>query len=127
MKTSNWMLALFLAAAIAVVALLGVMGTSIAGLSLERAIAREATLDAVLQAGPAGYDALVPRLADSAEAVKPGPDLAARVAAERIAMRARLSAEAAEAGLRLRVMIMVAGLMAALFGAALLGVGRQAR
>lgn len=121
---ANLSLAGFMAAAVAVVALLGVLAVSVAPLPLERAMAREAALDELL-AAPDHYEALKTRLDDSAEAVAPGPELARRVAAERVAMRARLQAEADEAGLRLRWMIIVAGVMASVFGAALFGVGRK--
>ena len=124
MKQSNFALAGFLAAGIAVVAMLGVLASYIAPLPLERAMARETVLDTLL-ASPEAYPRLKDALADSAEAVKPGPDLAGRVATERVAMRIRLAAEAGEAGTRLRLMIAVAGVMAALFGAALMGIGRR--
>jgi hypothetical protein len=126
MQSQNLTRAGFVAAAIAVVALVGVMASYIAPLPLERAIAREAALDELL-AAPDSYDRLAVRLDDSAAAVKPGADLAARVAAERVAMRARLSAAAAEAGTRLRLMVLVSAVMAGLFAAAMFGMGRPVR
>ena len=77
MQSNNLMLAGFLAAAIAVVAMLGVLASTIAPLPLERAIAREAVLDTLLARGEPAYAGLREQLADSAEAVKPGPDLPA--------------------------------------------------
>ena len=55
-------------------------------------------------------------LADSAKAVQPGPDLARRVAAERVAMRARLQAQSDGTATRLRLMLVVCSLGAMLFG-----------
>lgn len=126
MSSSNMSLAGFMAAAVAVVATLGVLATSVAPLPLERAMAREVALDRLLAApDAANFASLQTALAESADAVAPGPNLPARVAAERVAMRARLAAEANEAGVRLRLMIIVAGVMASVFGAALFGVGRK--
>jgi hypothetical protein len=123
----------FLAAAFAVVGLTGIFATYAAPLPLERAIAREAALDQALAAGQsadaaAALQRLRPELGDSADAVISGPGtLAERVARERVAMRARLSTEAEEVGLRLRVMIGVFAFAGALFGIALLSIVRRAR
>ena len=123
----NYALMGFLAAAIAVVGMVGVMATYIAPLPLQRAMAREAVLDALLADGGADYARLAPQLADSAAAVKPGPELAARIAAERVAMRARLQAESDGTAARLRVMALVCSLVAMLFGAVALGAGHRRR
>ena len=94
-------------------------------------MAREAALDdalvAVQGADPAaGLDALRDRLGESAEALSPvGGNMQARIAAERAAMRARLSAEAGAAANRLRWMICVVTLMGIAFGAAVLHAGRK--
>lgn len=125
-------LAGFLAAAFAVVAMLGVMASYVAPLPLQRTIAREAALDEALAAAGTPNEAIVLKslavpLGDSADALTPGPSLPARIAAERLAMRARLTAEAEEAGTRMRWMIIVGAIMAASFGALLMGVGRNTR
>lgn len=121
----------FMAMAFAVVGLAGIFATYAAPIPLERALAREAVLDhALTTAGApdpaAALAALRPELADSAAAVIDGAGpLAARVAAERVAMRARLQADSAALGSRLRWMIGVGAATAALFGAALLGFGQK--
>ncbi len=53
-------------------------------------------------------------------------DTALRIAAERVAMRGRLTAEAAELGVKLRWMIGVLTLMALAFGTLLLQAARRA-
>jgi hypothetical protein len=106
----------FLAAAIAIVGMLGMMATFATRLPLERALAREVVLDRLLAANGANYAQLTRELADSAKAVQPGPDLARRVAAERVAMRARLQAQSDGTATRLRLMLVVCSLGAMLFG-----------
>lgn len=125
-------LAGFLAMAFVVVGLTGILATYTTPLPLERALAREATLDAVLKAavapdpGPA-LQALRPRLGDSADAVLNGPSasLPERVSRERIAMRTRFMAEARAEAARMRWIVCIATLAAALFGAGMMGVGRR--
>lgn len=121
----NYAMMGFLAATIAIVGMLGVMATYITPLPLERAMAREAVLDQLLADNGADYNELAPRLGDSAAAVKPGPDLAARIAAERVAMRARLQAESNYTAGRLQLMLVVCSLGAILFGAVGLGARRS--
>lgn len=119
--------------AFVVVGLTGVLATYTTPLPLERAMAREATLDAVLNAaatpdpGPA-LQALRSRLGNSADTVLNGPSasLPDRVSHERSAMRARFMAEARAEATRMRWIICVATLAAALFGAGMMGVGRRA-
>jgi hypothetical protein len=117
----------FLAVAFAVVGLTGLFSTYAAPLPLERALARDAALDAALQAarGPdpaAAIEALRPRLAESADALLPiAGDLADKIARERAAMHARLLAEADATETRLRWLICIVTAMAAAFGIALLG------
>lgn len=123
----NYALMGFLAAAIAVLGMVGVMATYIAPLPLERALRHEAALDdaaaAVLDSNPAAsIAALAPRLGDNAAAVQPKPGdspqrMMARINDRRAAMRAQLLAQSNETGARLRVMIAVCTLMAAGFGA----------
>lgn len=116
----------FLAAAIAIVAMLGVMGTFATRIPLERALARELVLDRLLAANGANYDELRPALADSAKAVAPGPGLGSRIAAERVAMRARLQAQSDASAFRLQLMIAVCSLGAILFGWIAIGGRRRA-
>ncbi len=117
----------FMAMAFAVVGLTGLFATYAAPLPLERALLRETALDEVLAAShapdPAAALALLrPRLDDSATVLEgPASGLAERIAAERVGLRQRFTAEAAATGLRLRVLIGLMTATAALFGAALLG------
>jgi hypothetical protein len=121
----NYAMMGFLAATIAILGMTGVMATYVTPLPLERALAREVVLDQLLADNGANYAQLRPRLADSAEAVKPGPDLAARIAAERVAMRARLQAETDSTAGRLQLMLLVCSLGAMLFGAVGMGARRR--
>lgn len=117
----------FMAMAFAVVGLTGLLGSTMAPLPLERAMARDAALDAVLQAArepdpAAAVAALRPRLAESADAVLPlGGDLEARVARERAAMHARLLEQSATTGTVLRWLICIVTVLGAVFGIALQG------
>jgi hypothetical protein len=121
----------FMAMAFAVVGLTGLLASFAAPLPLERAMARDVALDAVLEAAQApdpaaAVAALRPRLAESAEAVLPlGGDLAGRVARERAAMHARLQSEAAATGTSLRWLISIVTVMGAAFGVALLGMSAR--
>ena len=120
----------FLAMAFAVVGMTGLLAAHVGRLPLERAMQREAVLDEVLAAAgnTAALEALRPRLGDSAAAVLPGgADIAGRVAAERVAMRARRLAEADATAMRLRVLLIVVTVVAGAVGiAALLAVRRVA-
>jgi hypothetical protein len=114
----------FLCMAFAVVGLTGLFATYAAPLPRERELAREVALDDALARGPdpAALEALRDRLDDSAAAVLTGDaPLAERVQAERLAMRARFDAEAAATDTRLRWLVCVVTLMAASFGAAIIG------
>ncbi|HTU56727.1 MAG TPA: hypothetical protein VMF62_22420 [Acetobacteraceae bacterium] len=121
----------FLAMAFVVVGLAGIFATYAAPVPFGRALAREAVLDQVLAASvapdaQARLAALRPALGESAGAVLSGPGtLAERVARERERMRARSEQEAADLGARLRLLIGVVTFAAALFGLAMLGVGRS--
>jgi hypothetical protein len=118
----------FMAMAFAVLGMTGLLAVTIAPLPLHRALQREAVLDEALAAAGdrAALEALRPRLGDSAAAVlAPGADLAAQVAAERIAQRARRIAEAEATGRRLMVMLGVVTLLAAAFGVGMLMAGRR--
>jgi len=120
----------FLAMTFMVVGLTGLFATFSAPLPLERALARDAALDDALAAaqGPdaaAAIEALRPRLAESAAALLPvGGDMAARIGAERAAMRERLLVEADVTATRLRWMICIVTLTGAAFGAAMLAASR---
>jgi len=126
----------FIATAFALVGLIGLFATFAAPLPLERAIARERTLDSVLSAarGPnpaAALEALRPTLDDSADAVLPAvgqpppADLARRVVQERTAMRARLERDSATLATRLRWLICIVTVMAGVFSVAILHAGRR--
>ena len=120
----------FLAMSFAVVGLTGVLAAHVGRLPLERALQREAVLDDALAAARSGnapaLEALRARLGDSAKAVLPvSADIEARIASERVAMRARRLGEAEATGLRLRLMLVVVTLAAGAFGIAALFAGRR--
>jgi hypothetical protein len=126
----------FLVMAFVIVGLTGVFATYAGPLPLERALARDAVLDqaqATLSAPDphAALERLRPALGDSAGKVLDGPDdpthLSDRIAAERAAMRSRLTAEAQGVARELRLLILVMTAAGAIFGAALLGVARNRR
>jgi hypothetical protein len=123
--------AAFLVMAFVVVGLAGLFASYAVPLPLQRALARDTALDqATLAAhGPdpaAALEALRPQLAESADAILPvRPDIDARIAAERAAVRARLQTESAEVALRIRWLLGVVTLMAAVFGVAILHIGRR--
>jgi len=124
-------LAAFLAVTILVVGLTGLFACFAAPLPLQRALAREVALDeavaAARGANPAvALAALRARLGESAAALAPGPDLEARIATERLAMRARFTTESEVTLTRLRWLIGVITGMAALFGVALLHLAARA-
>ncbi len=122
---SGWMM--FAALAVGVVGLTGIFATYAAPLPLERAMAREAALDAALAAASApdpqaALAALAPRLDDSVQALQGAPDgLAARVERERLAMRARFAREASGLAIQLRLLIGLITLTAAVFVCAIVG------
>ncbi len=121
----------FLFAAFAVVGMTGLFATYAAPLPLERAMLRDTTLDEALEAArgqnaQVAVEALRPRLAESAAAIlPPGADFVERVAKERVAMRQRFTEEAAVAGTRLRWLVGVVTVMAALFGVAVAGLAHR--
>ncbi len=127
--TSTW--SAFLAMVFVVVGLAGLFASYAVPLPLQRALARDATLDAALLAahGPdpaAALEALRPQLGESADALlPPSGDMAARIAAERTAMHARMLAESDAVALRTRWMLAVITLMGAVFGIAILHIGRR--
>jgi hypothetical protein len=124
-RRSSWMM--FAALTVGVVGLTGVFATYAAPLPLQRAMAREAALDAALDAAhapdpQAAMAALAPRLGDSAAALAGAPaGLAERVAKERLDMRARFGTEAGLLAEQLRLLIGVITVMAAVFVAVIVG------
>jgi hypothetical protein len=127
---NTWMA--FLAMTFLIVGLTGLFATFSAPLPLQRALARDATLDEALADSrrpdaAAAIEALRPRLAESADAILPvGGDMDARIGAERAAMRGRLTLEADVTALRLRWMICIVTLTCAVFGVAILAFSRRA-
>ena len=123
----NFNLLAFVAMAFVVVGLMGVFSTYAAPLPLERAMAREATLDAALAAAKganpdAALAAFKALLDDSAGVLAGGAaGIEARIAHERVAMRARFVAEAAATGTRLRWLIALVTLMSAVFAMVMMG------
>jgi hypothetical protein len=119
-------LAGFLAVAFCLVGLIGLFATYAAPLPYQREIRREQVLDQVLVTPPAQLPALEDALGESADAVLKGTaPLPQRVAAERVAMRARFADEADGTAERLRVLIVVITIMGALVGAVMLGLQRR--
>ena len=127
-NSATWMA--ILAMAFAVVGLIGVFASYAAPLPLQRALARDAALDAALatDGGKAALEPLRDRLDDNAAAVIDGEGpLADRVATARAAMHAELEQEAAAVGARLRLELLVVTVVAAGFGMVVLGAAaRQA-
>lgn len=121
----------FLVMAFLVVGLIGLFASFAAPLPLERALARDAALDEALAAvhGPdpqSALEALRPRLAESADVLLPlGGDMDARITKARAAMRDQLTLEAGEVTTRIRWMICVITVMAALFGVAVMRMSRR--
>jgi ActR/RegA family two-component response regulator len=114
----------FLAMAFVVVGLVGLFASYAAPLPLQRAMARDATLDEALATGgqKAALEPLRERLDDSAPLVIDGTGpIAGRVAAARAAMHASLMHEADAVGDRLRLELLVVTVVAAAFGAVVIG------
>ena len=121
----------FLAMCFVIVGLVGLFASYAAPLPLERALAREKTLDDVEAAlgspdPQAAIAKLKDRLDDSAAALIPLPaDARAAIQAERVAMRARFLAESDAANTRMRWLIIIVTTMSAIFGTAITGFGRR--
>jgi hypothetical protein len=134
MERGGGSLAGFLVIAFALVGLVGVLATYTVPLPLQRALAREAALDAVLQAaeGPnaaASLAALRPALGESAAAVLDSDEgsLASRVRSARANMQAAFLAEEAALLRRMRLLIALVTATCALFGVVILRVaGKRA-
>ena len=121
----------FLAMCFAIVGLVGIFSTFAAPLPFYHAMVRDVALDDALAAlrGPnphADLKALAPRLDESARAFDPLPANAEQaVAAERTAMHQRFRGEADAIAYRMKLMIGIVTVMAAVFGAAITGLGRR--
>ncbi|MCX7383887.1 MAG: hypothetical protein NT133_21265 [Alphaproteobacteria bacterium] len=121
----------FLVMTVVVVGLTGVFATYAAPIPLQRALQRDATLNAAREvlAEPepqAALEKLRPRLGDSAASLFPfGGDMAARIEAERLAMHVRLERDAAYTASRLRMLLGVVTTMAAVFAACILGIAAR--
>ncbi len=121
----------FLAMCFAIVGLVGIFSTFAAPLPFYHAMVRDVALDDALVAlrGPnphADLKALAPRLDESASAFDPLPANAEQaVAAERTAMHQRFREEADAIAYRMKLMIGIVTVMAAVFGAAITGLGRR--
>lgn len=134
MERGGGSLAGFLVIAFALVGLVGVLATYTVPLPLQRALAREAALDTVLQAaeGPnaaASLAALRPALGESAAAVLDSDEgsLASRVRSARANMQAAFLAEEAALLRRMRLLIALVTATCALFGVVILRVaGKRA-
>jgi hypothetical protein len=117
----------FLAMTFVVVGLTGLFASFAAPLPLQRAMARDAALDEALLSGgnPTVLNSLRDRLDDSAAVVIDGTGpIEARVTAARTAMRAELLHESDVVGGRLRLMLFVITVVAAIFGAVIVGASR---
>jgi hypothetical protein len=123
----------FLAAAFLVIGLVGAMGIFAAQVPFERALARDAALQQVLEAQGLPDTAermatLRPALGDSADHVLFGPgDIRTRVATERSRMLAAFGHEAQGEGFRLRIVLAVFTIAGAVFGIAILAVVQRAQ
>ena len=121
-NTGPWMA--FLAMTFAIVGMVGLFASYAAPIPLERALARDATLDDVLATGDSkpALEKLRDRLDDSAALVIDGQGpLATRVATARAAMHVALLEQSDAAGTNLRLMVSVVTLVGALFGLVILG------
>ena len=117
----------FLAMTFVIVGMAGLFASIAAPIPLQRAMARDATLDQAL-ATDGSKPALEPlreQLDDSAAVVIDGTGpIAARVNTARAEMRAELLHDSDVLATRLRVMVLVITVVGAVFGAAILGAGR---
>lgn len=121
----------FLVMCFAIVGLVGIFATFAAPLPFYHAMVRDSALDDALVAlrgtnPQADIKALTPRLDESAKAFDPLPANAEQaVATERAAMRQRFREEADATAYRMKLMIVIVTVMAAVFGAAITGLGRR--
>ena len=117
----------FLAMTFVVVGLTGLFASFAAPLPLQRAMARDATLDEPLASGgkPEVLAALRDRLDDSAALVVDGTGpIEARVNTARAAMRAELLHDSDAVAERLRWMVVIVTVAGAIFGSVIVGASR---
>jgi hypothetical protein len=130
-KPISFTFAAFLVMCFATCGLIGLFANFATSVPLYRLAAREQALDEALAAltaptPAAALEALRPRLDESADAILPlRPDTAARIAAERVAMRQRMLDDAHAVSQRMIVMVTSITAMAALFGVGILGLSRR--
>jgi len=130
-KPISFTFAAFLVMCFATCGLIGLFANFATPVPLYRLAAREQALDDALAAltaptPAAALEALRPRLDESADAILPlRPDTAARIAAERVAMRQRMLDDAHAVSQRMIVMVTSITAMAALFGVGILGLSRR--
>ncbi len=117
----------FLAMAFVVVGLVGAFASFASALPYQRGLHELAALDAVPpEATPAALLALRPRLADEGRLVIDGAGpLPGRIASARRALLARVAIEGGAVGERVRLLIVVFTIVAALFGAMVISVTRR--
>ena len=121
----------FIAMCYGIIGLVGLFATFAIPLPLQRAMAREATLDeaqiALHSANPKdALEKLKLRLDDSYDALSTLPaDPDRAIAAERVAMRARMQEDSTAIAERMRLMIGVITILAGGFGIAMSGGGRR--
>lgn len=121
----------FLLMCFALVGMAGLFGTYATTVPLERALIRTGVLDDVLAASraddaPARLEALRPALGPRADTVLSGPgELWDRVAAERAIVLDEQGREARSVAHRLRILVVIVTLMAALVGAGIMGLSQR--
>ncbi len=120
----------FLVVAFGVVGLVGAFGTYAAALPFDRAMARSATLDRVIEAAhapdPAKAEAALRPLLGESDVVLTGTGpIEARVEAERRRFFAEMHTEAGIYGFRFRCYIAMFTVMAGVFGAVVMSFGRS--
>lgn len=121
----------FLLMCFALVGMSGLFATYATTVPLERALIRTGVLDQVLAASraedaPARLAALRPALGLRADAVLSGPgELWDRVAAERVVVLDEQGRDARNVAYRIRVLIVVVTLMAALVGAGIMALAQR--
>ena len=117
----------FLIVTIIVVGLCGLFTSYAAPLPFQRALAIEQVMDKLTTLPASDLPKYRDALGDSAHAILDGSGpLAARIAAERPVMEARLAHEGAAVAARLRLLLCVVTALACLFGAVLMRVQRRA-
>lgn len=117
----------FLLMLFGVVGLCGLFASYANSIPLERALARGAALDQVLEApGPAALERLRPGLGDLATPVLDGTGpLAARVSSARKVVADEQGREAASIGYRTRLMLGVITVIAGALGAGIMAIARR--